>query len=167
MGELFQVSFDKKAGLLKLPQLTVNDTTETFFRNLIAFEQCENDDKYITSYIILMDSLINTAEDVELLVEHKIIDNLLGESQLVADLFNTLYKEVIEDQRKFCFADICNDLDEYSKDWFHQWKSSWFKWKLILENNYFNNPWSVVSFIAAVIVIILTIVQTVCSILGL
>ncbi|WOH08595.1 hypothetical protein DCAR_0728039 [Daucus carota subsp. sativus] len=167
MGGFFEVSFDKKAGLLKMPQLTVNDTTEAFFRNLIAFEQCENDVKFITSYIIFMDSLINTVEDVELLVKHEIINNLLGEDQLVADLFNNLHKEVIEDQRKFCFADICENLDEYSKDCFHQWKSSWFKWKLILKNDYFSNPWSVVSFIAALIVIILTIVQTVCSILGL
>ncbi|KAK1390833.1 hypothetical protein POM88_019011 [Heracleum sosnowskyi] len=167
MGGLFEVSFDKVAGLLKIPQLTVNDTTETFFRNLIAFEQFKNEDKFITSYIIFMDSLINTAEDVELLVNHKIIHNLLGENQLVADLFNNLYKEVIEDQRKFYFADTCKDLDEYSKNWYHQWKSSWFKWKLILKYNYFSNPWSVISFIAAGIVIILTIVQTVCSILGL
>lgn len=167
MGRLFEVSFDKKAGRLKIPQLTVNDTTETFFRNLIALEQCGNDVKFITSYIIFMDSLINTAEDVELLVKHKIINNVLGENQLVADLFNNLYKEVIEDQRKFCFADICEDLDEYNKDCFHQWRSSWFKWKLMLKTNYFSNPWSVVSFIVALIVIILTVVQTVCSILGL
>lgn len=167
MGELFEVSFDKKVGLLQLPQLTVNDKTETFFRNLIAYEQCGHYGKYITSYIIFMDTLINTAEDVELLVDCKVLENLLGENQQVADLFNNVYKEVIEEQKDFYFAEICNNLDDYSKDYIHEWKSAWFKWKLILKNEYFSNPWSLVAFMAASAVILLTIVQTVCSVLGL
>ncbi|KAF1002759.1 UPF0481 protein At3g47200-like [Apium graveolens] len=162
-GDIFDVSFE--SGMLKLPQLTVNDKTETFFRNVIAFEQCGHYEKHITSYIIFMDSLINTAEDVKLLVKHGVIDNLLGENQLVANLFNNLYKEVVEEQKDFYFAEICNALDEYSKDYIHKWKSRWFKWNLILKNEYFSNPWSMVAFIAATAVILLTIVQTVCSIL--
>ncbi|KAK1390675.1 hypothetical protein POM88_018853 [Heracleum sosnowskyi] len=167
MGELFEVSFNEKDGLLKLPQLTVNDKTETFFRNLIAFEQCGHYEKHITSYIIFMDSLIDTAEDVELLVDCEVIENLLGENQQVADLFNNVYKEVIEEQKDFYFSEICNSLDDYSKDYIHEWNSAWFKWKLILKNEYFSNPWSFVAFMAASAVILLTIVQTVCSILGL
>ncbi|KAF1002976.1 UPF0481 protein At3g47200-like [Apium graveolens] len=166
-GGLFEVLFNKLTGELRIPQLTVNGTTETFFRNVIALEQCLYSTKHITSYVIFMDSLINTSKDVDLLVKHKIIDNLLGEEQLVADLFNNLHKEAVEDQREFYFADTCKDLNEYSKDWFHQWRSSWFKWKLMLRNNYFSNPWSVISFIAATIVVVLTIVQTVCAISGL
>lgn len=165
MGELFDVSFE--SGLLKLPQLTVNDKTETFFRNLIAYEQCGHYEKHITSYIIFMDSLINTAEDVVLLVKKGVIDNLLGENQLVADLFNNLYKEVIEEQQDFYFAEICNNLNKYSKDYIHQWNSTWFKWKLILKNEYFSNPWSIVAFIAASTVIVLTVIQTACSLRGL
>ncbi|KAF1002973.1 hypothetical protein AG4045_005140 [Apium graveolens] len=99
---------------------------------------------------------VTALEFDNLLVKHKIIDNLLGEEQLVADLFNNLHKEAVEDQREFYFADTCKDLNEYSKDWFHQWRSSW----LMLQNNYFSNPWSVISFIAATIVVVLTIVQT-------
>ncbi|KAK1390670.1 hypothetical protein POM88_018848 [Heracleum sosnowskyi] len=163
MGDLFDVSFE--LGLLKLPQLTVNDETETFFRNLIAYEQCGHYEKHITSYIIFMDSLINTAEDVDLLVKHGVIDNLLGESKLVATLFNNLYKEVMEEQKDFYFAEICNDLNKYSKNRIHKWNSKWFRWKLILKEKYFSNPWSFVAFLAASAVIVLTVVQTVCSIL--
>ncbi|WOH08597.1 hypothetical protein DCAR_0728041 [Daucus carota subsp. sativus] len=166
-GELFEVSFDIKGGGLKLPRITVNEKTETFFRNLIAYEQCGHYEKYITSYVIFMDSLINTAEDVELLVSNKIIENLLGEDQQVADLFNNLHKEVIEEQRDFYFADICNELNAYSKDYIHEWKSSWFKWRLILKDDYFSNPWSFVAFMAASAVIVLTVIQTVCSLVGL
>ncbi|KAL8121926.1 UPF0481 protein At3g47200-like [Apium graveolens] len=161
-GGLFEVSFDKDTGELHIPQLTVNDTTETFFRNLIAFEQCLYSKKHITSYIILMDSLINTAEDVKLLVQNDIFVNSLGEDhQLVADLFNNLHQEVVENERDFYFTDTCSELNEYSKDWYHQWRSSWFEWKLMLKNKYFSNPWSIISFVAATIVVGLTIVQTV------
>lgn len=111
-----------------------------------------------------MDSLIDTAEDVDLLVKHEVIINLLGESKLVANLFNTLYKEVIDEQKDFYFAKICNDLDAYSKDSIHKWNSKWFRWKAILKDEYFSNPWSFVAFMAATAVILLTIVQTVCSI---
>ncbi|KAK1390674.1 hypothetical protein POM88_018852 [Heracleum sosnowskyi] len=165
MGELFEVSFNDKDGQLKLSQLTVNDETETFFRNLIAYEQCGHYEKHITSYIIFMDSLMKTAEDVDLLVKHGVIDNLLGESKLVATLFNNLCKEVMEEQKDFYFAEICNDLNKYSKTRIHKWNSKWFKWKLILKEKYFSNPWSFVAFLAASAVIVLTVVQTVCSIL--
>ena len=161
--ELLKVSFNKITGQLKLPQLTVTDTTETLFRNLIAFEQSQHQ-KYIASYIIFIDGLINTDMDVKLLVKHRIIDNKLGENQLVADMFNNLHKEVIKNRRHFYFADVCNDLNEYSKDFFHQFRSSCFKWKLILRNKYFNNPWSAISFIAATILVVLAIIQTACAV---
>ncbi|KAL8121927.1 hypothetical protein AgCh_018602 [Apium graveolens] len=167
---MFDVSFE--SGLLRLPQLTVNDKTETFFRNVIAFEQCGYNRKHISSYIIFMARLINTAEDVELLVKHGIIENLLGKNELVANLFNNLYKEVVEEQT----ADkTSNDLDGYSKDIIHKWNARWLKWKLhkwlvwkvILMDRYLNNPWVIISVVAAAIIVVLTIVQAVCAILGL
>lgn len=159
---LFEMTFNKDTGELCIPQLTVNDTTETFFRNLIAFEQSQHQ-RHITSYVTLMDSLINTAEDVKLLIKNGIIVNSLGEDHLVADLFNNLHKEVIEDGRDFYFADICKDLNEYSKDWVHQWRSSCFHQLNELKNKYFSNPWSAISFLAATVVVGLTIAQTVCA----
>lgn len=102
---------------------------------------------------------------MDLLIKHNIIENFLGESQQVADLFNNLYKEILPDQRQFYFAKICGHLDEYSKDYLHKWKSRWFRWKVILRSNYFNNPWSVISLIAAFMLLVLTAIQTVCSVI--
>lgn len=161
---LFQVSFDE--GELKIPPLTVNDNTETFFRNSIAFEQCGYYGKNITSYVILMDSLINTGKDVDLLVKYGIIENLLGESEKVADLFNNLYKEVVANEKDFYFAEICDKLNKYSKDKWHKWKSTRFRWNQMLKRDYFGNPWSSISVTAASILLGLTITQTVCSLLS-
>ncbi|KAI3470056.1 hypothetical protein Pfo_026719 [Paulownia fortunei] len=160
---LFEVLFNK--GELTIPRLIVNDSTETFFRNLIAFEQCGYYSKDITSYVILMDSLINTPNDVVLLVNRGIIKNELGDSELVADLFNNLYKEVVTETSDFYFAKLCGDLNDYSKDSFHEWKANCFKWRVMLKRDYFSNPWSFISVLAASILLILTVIQTVCSIL--
>jgi hypothetical protein len=43
---------------------------------------------YICNYIVLLDHLINTAEDVDLLVEKKVIVNWLGSNKIVANLIN-------------------------------------------------------------------------------
>jgi hypothetical protein len=63
-------------GVLETPSFEIHDITETVFRNLISYEQCHSYyDHRITSYAILLDSLINTEKDIDILCEHKIIDN--------------------------------------------------------------------------------------------
>ncbi|XP_027119575.1 UPF0481 protein At3g47200 isoform X1 [Coffea arabica] len=160
---LFDVRFEK--GELVIPQLTVNDFTETFYRNLIAFEQCGYNSKDITSYVILMDNLIDTPKDVDLLIEHKIIVNELGSSEQVADVFNNLYKEIVTDPKEFYFANLCNQLNEYSRDWLHKLVTKLTEWIASLRRDYFQSPWAIISFIAACILLVLTVIQTACSIL--
>lgn len=164
---LFEVDFDKGKGELKIPQLTVNDSTETFFRNLIAFEQCGYYARDITSYVILMDNLIDTPKDVDILVEHEIIKNVLGSSGQVADVFNNLHKEIVTDPKEFYFASLCSVLNDYSRDLWHEWNTKLSKWFAMLGNDYFSSPWSIISVVAAFILLCLTIVQTVCSVLQL
>ncbi|KAM7490199.1 hypothetical protein LguiA_033120 [Lonicera macranthoides] len=165
---LLNIQFDSTKGILTIPQLNVSEHTETIFRNLIAFEQCRrNEVQYITSYIILMDSLIDTPEDVELLISCDIIKNLLEDNEQVSNLFNNLPKETILDNKDFYFAIVCEDLNKYRKNWYTQWKASWFRSMRILRRDYLSNTWTIISVIAASILLILTVIQTVCSILQL
>ncbi|KAJ6341205.1 hypothetical protein OIU78_009389 [Salix suchowensis] len=87
---LFQgVRFEK--GMMKIPFLKVVDTTESLFRNLIAYEQCsQRQHLYITDYITLMDCLINIREDVQILRHCGIIENGMGDDEMVCMLFNKL-----------------------------------------------------------------------------
>ncbi|KAK2991050.1 hypothetical protein RJ640_017205 [Escallonia rubra] len=158
---LFDIHFSK--GELTIPQLTVNEHTETFFRNLIAFEQCERDKvtKDITSYCILMDNLVNTEKDVELLIHYDIIKNSLPDDEQVLKLLNNLRKEATTDKNTFYFAKLFEELDDYSRDYWYQWKANWLQWKRMLRRDYFSNPWSSISVIAAVILLILTVLQTI------
>ncbi|KAM7490209.1 hypothetical protein LguiA_033130 [Lonicera macranthoides] len=155
-------------GVLTIPQLKINDCTEIFFRNLIAFEQCrrpEFDDMSVTSYVILMDSLIKTPKDVALLINYGIIESSLGDNDQVQILFSNLRKEIVMDNKDFSFAPLCEGLNMYSKDRLHQWKGSLLSWKRMLRRDYFSNPWSAISVVAAIILLLLTIIQTICSIL--
>ena len=75
--------------ILEIPSFTVGDATECVIRNLMALEQCHYPRKaYICNYIVLLDHLINTAEDVDLLVEKKVLFNWLGSNKAVATLIN-------------------------------------------------------------------------------
>ncbi|XAR70497.1 hypothetical protein NMG60_11027366 [Bertholletia excelsa] len=162
------VQIDFKEGVLTIPQLKVNEWTETFFRNLIAFEQCERTSpRYISDYIIFMDDLINTPKDVDVLKKYKIIENSLNDSEEVSNLFNNLHKEPIFDGKDFYFAQTTRELNEYSKNIWHQWKAKWFNWKAILKRDYFGSPWTAISLIAAIVLLVLTVVQTACSVLSL
>ncbi|KAK6912625.1 Protein of unknown function DUF247, plant [Dillenia turbinata] len=134
---------------------------------LIAYEHCHKEDKRISSYVIFMDSIIDTAKDVEVLEKCEIIQNRLGEYEDVSNLFNILHKETITDDNEFLYDRICVSLDKHYKFNAVRWRATCHKWKKILDRDYFGNPWSVISVIAASILLVLTFIQAVCSILSL
>ncbi|KAK2974715.1 hypothetical protein RJ640_007142 [Escallonia rubra] len=140
-----------------IPKLCIFDDTETFLRNLIAFEQCcpDIEQRHITSYAYLMDTLINTKEDVDLLADAGVIENNLGASEDASDLFNNLCKEV--DLGKFFFFSQWKRVDDY-------YKRPWPRYLASLRRNYFSNPWSGISVIVALILFALTVVQTAYSV---
>ncbi|XP_034906615.1 UPF0481 protein At3g47200 [Populus alba] len=75
---LLNIRFEK--GVLEIPRLEVDYSFERFVRNIMALEQCYKPFKaYICSYIKFLDHLINSAEDVDLLVEKGIILHWLGD----------------------------------------------------------------------------------------
>ncbi|KAG6677422.1 hypothetical protein I3842_14G025900 [Carya illinoinensis] len=97
---------------LEVPPLWVDDKTEGLFRNLMALEQCHYPyETYVCDYIVLLDDLITTKEDVRLLVEKKIIVNELGSSVAVTKLVNNLALEIEESGK--LYSDLCTDLNTY------------------------------------------------------
>ncbi|KAF5186809.1 putative transmembrane protein [Thalictrum thalictroides] len=124
-------------------------------------EQCQDDDTaYITHYVILLDFLINTPKDVALLRSKGIIDNYLGSDEAVAQLFNKLPTNVIADVVDSPYYEHLNNMDAF-------YNKRWNKWKGNLKRIYFQNPWTIISLNAAIVLLICTITQTVCSILSL
>ncbi|XP_028802541.1 UPF0481 protein At3g47200-like [Neltuma alba] len=145
--------------VLHIPQIKVEDMTEILFHNVMALEQYHYPFKtYFHDYMFILDNLVNTNKDVEVLAHEKIINNWLDDPKEVATLFNGLDKNINHynfDKEHF---DISKSLNEFYED-------PWHKRKATLRRDYCNTPWQTVASIAAIILLSLTIIQTLCSIL--
>ncbi|XP_050126035.1 UPF0481 protein At3g47200-like isoform X9 [Malus sylvestris] len=153
---LFAMCF--KDGILEIPNLMIDDNTELVLRNLIAFEQfrCTEKTRHLIDYIILMDSFVNTPNDVELLVRNGIVETMLGDNSEVSTLINSLGKGVVFERKHFYYAKLTEGLNKY-------YNKRWNKWKADLKQKYFYSPWTTISVFAATLIIMLTFIQTVCS----
>ncbi|XP_031371512.1 putative UPF0481 protein At3g02645 isoform X1 [Punica granatum] len=154
---LLDIKFED--GMLSIPHFSVGDYTETFYRNLLAFEQCHYlRDSPFTAYFHFMDQLINTPEDIELLVECGIINSTASDRLRAANIFNGLGPGLLSPGESH-YGHRREQLLTY-------YKVPWHKWKAALRQNYFNTPWAGISVIAAVILLVLTVVQTVFSVIS-
>ncbi|GLT58416.1 hypothetical protein SLA2020_506360 [Shorea laevis] len=158
-GDLFDIKFQK--GVLSIPTLKIDDHTESILRNLVAYEQCYAgiSSKRFTDYITFMDCLINTGKDVELLCRCGVLDNWLGDHKVVATMFNRLRDSVFISETNFFYTEIFNRVNKHCNRKRNSWKAN-------LWHNYFNTPWALISFIAAVILLLSTLLQTLFSILS-
>ncbi|XP_034900892.1 UPF0481 protein At3g47200 [Populus alba] len=162
-GVKFQVTQDKclvnikfEKGVLKIPLLEVDYSFERVVRNIMALEQCHKPfEAYICSYIKFLDHLINSAEDVGLLVEKGIILHWLGDDAALSNMINKLNENIGETST--CYDDICQKMnDHYKNPWNHR--------KATLKLVYFTNVWRGTATVAAAILLILTLIQTIASV---
>ncbi|KAK9183326.1 hypothetical protein WN944_026477 [Citrus x changshan-huyou] len=139
LGEsLWSIDFDRDAGILK-------------FIPTAAYAPLIN-------YLKFMDCLIGTAKDVELLCENKILHNCLGDGEVVANMFNRLGDSLALPLNNF-YGYIFHNVNEYCDSHCNKWIAN-------LRLNYFNTPWAIISVFAALFLRILTLTQTVFSVLA-
>ncbi|XP_057726833.1 UPF0481 protein At3g47200-like [Arachis stenosperma] len=144
---------------LRIPFFRVEDTTEVVWRNLLAFEQCHCiNESYLADYIIVLDFLINTDKDVDLLIKKGIIENWLGDSNAVAKMFNGLAVNIFTPDFNEKYSHIFQRLNAFCA-------RPWNKKVATLRRDYCNTPWKTVASIAGIFLLVLTVVQTVFSIL--
>ncbi|THG05823.1 hypothetical protein TEA_026434 [Camellia sinensis var. sinensis] len=153
-ASLFDIKFEY--GVMKIPPLTIEDRTESFFRNLTAYEQyCpDNQLTYITDYVGFMDCLIDSPKDVEILSRRGIIDNWLGDDEVVSTIFNKFSDAVTGPTSHFQYADIVNRVNIHCGKRRNRWMA-------MLNRNYLNSPWAFISILAALVLLLLTSTQTV------
>ncbi|KAK6229079.1 hypothetical protein SCA6_018030 [Theobroma cacao] len=156
---LLDIEFIESNGELKIPPFSVDDSTELFYRNLMFWEQCYYpQDTYICNYIFLMEYLVKSAEDVDLLVRRRIIINQLGSHKAVVSLFNKLCKHIKVNKNHY--SELFKKLNAYNAVRHHSWIA-------ILKLQYFSSLWRGVATVAAVILLVLTLIQTICAVISL
>ncbi|KAB2619656.1 hypothetical protein D8674_015525 [Pyrus ussuriensis x Pyrus communis] len=146
---IFGIEFSTSNGTLTIPRIALGLETE-IIRNVLAFEQCH---------------FSNNANDtlyMKLLVEYqiaKVAKWLVSDTSEGSAPLNSISTGVNPNAYNFYYDTICEDLNKYCS-------KPWHKWKANLKQNYFNTPWASISVIAAVVLLILTLVQTVFSIIS-
>uniref|UniRef100_A0A6N2LPE9 Uncharacterized protein n=1 Tax=Salix viminalis TaxID=40686 RepID=A0A6N2LPE9_SALVM len=156
---LFDIKF--RNVILEIPQLTINDSTECLFRNIQAFEQCHHmyEDTFVSDYITFIGHLVRAPDDVEVLVRNENLKNMLNSDEAVSNLLYNLDKQNLVSEKSFLWG-VCDELTSHCRKRRHKWKAT-------LKQVYFKNPWTAISVVAAAFLLILTVIQTVCSILQL
>ncbi|KAK3409286.1 hypothetical protein EUGRSUZ_J01419 [Eucalyptus grandis] len=155
-NSLKDISFAR--GVLKLPVIEVDDTTESMFLNVMTFERLHiGAGNEVTSYVTFMDKIINDRQDVALLHTEGIIQNDFGSDKAVAKLFNSLctYVTLPSDE----------NLDGVQQKISEHCKKDWNKWRAHLNRTYFRSPWTILSLTAAIFLFALTIMQAVYTVL--
>uniref|UniRef100_A0A0E0MG37 Uncharacterized protein n=1 Tax=Oryza punctata TaxID=4537 RepID=A0A0E0MG37_ORYPU len=152
------VSFER--GVLRVPKIHLYDSAERMFLNLMAFEQLHpGAGNEVTAFVSFMDELINTAKDVRLLRAKGIIASGLGSDEAVANLINnTLTKGAVMDGDS-SLNDVLVEVDAYCK-------KPWNSWRANLIHTYFSNPWVFISLLAATVLLIATVIQTVYAVVS-
>ncbi|KAH7841553.1 hypothetical protein Vadar_031395 [Vaccinium darrowii] len=146
-------------GVIKIPRFDIQDSSEIVFRNLIAFEMCHyHNDSYIIDYVVFMDTLTDTVQDVDILVDNGIFENSLMDRASVTTFFHSLTSEVLWSSHHFYYNRACQHVNAYCK-------VPWHKWKAIMKHDYFSTPWRIISIVAAIVLLVLTFIQTICSLI--
>ncbi|TVU15196.1 hypothetical protein EJB05_38703, partial [Eragrostis curvula] len=95
VGDLSMIDFSSESVTLHLPVIGVDVNSEVVLRNLVAYEASVGTGALkLARYVELMNGIIDTQEDAQLLRECGIILNHLKSDQEVAELWNGMTRSV-------------------------------------------------------------------------
>ncbi|XWS10692.1 hypothetical protein CRYUN_Cryun38cG0019300 [Craigia yunnanensis] len=145
---LFDVKFTN--GKMKIPKFVINNNTERLFRNLIAYEVFVQGSTYVIDYATLMDNLVNTANDVQLLRVSEVIQNMQGNDENVAQMLNKLLDNVTSSGDTFFYEEIFEGVKKHCANRWNTWKEKYTSF-------IFSNTKERIAFAAGLLVFLTTI----------
>ncbi|KAK2631441.1 hypothetical protein EUGRSUZ_L02902 [Eucalyptus grandis] len=154
------IAFDKKTATLKLPHIDLDATTEVLLRNLVAYEMIsQRGSLTLTRYTELMYGIIDTSEDLKLLREASIVLNRLNSDNKVVEFFNGVFNSIGS-------KSTASELDQTIRD-VNEYYNSTRKVKAYnLMRKYVYSSWKFLTVVATVVLILLMVLQTFCSVLS-
>ena len=152
------IKYNGKKLQLDLPRLVVYEGTEDVLRNLIAYEQTSKEGGEFTMYAVIMDSLIDTTEDLAILTKARVIVNHLGSDDELVKMWNNMSKNVT--------IRSCKRWDDMTRNVLKHYRDPLSSMYVEFHEKFFSRPWLTVSVITAILLLILTLLQTVYTILG-
>ncbi|XP_050252361.1 UPF0481 protein At3g47200-like [Quercus robur] len=144
-------------GVLEIPCIKLNGERIRLIRNIIALEQSHYvGHTYVTDFFVFLDFLVDNSKDVDLLCDKGILVNYLGDSNTAASAVNSFSTDMLLDYMNPEYSKICKDLNAFCK-------KPWHRWRATLWRQYFCTPWRAASTSAAILLLLLTGIQTVCA----
>uniref|UniRef100_A0A8R7RDT8 Uncharacterized protein n=2 Tax=Triticum urartu TaxID=4572 RepID=A0A8R7RDT8_TRIUA len=147
-----------RSGTLSVPTVSVDDSTEYMFLNVMPFERLHvgvgND---VTDYVFFMNNIIDSAKNVALLSSKGIIQKAIGSDQAVANLFNTISRDVMLEPNSALVA-VQRQVNGYF------WKP-WDVRRANLIHTYLRSPWAFLSLAAAIFLLGMTVMQTIYTVM--
>ncbi|GLJ35914.1 hypothetical protein SUGI_0720570 [Cryptomeria japonica] len=117
-GDLTTIRFDSASATLYLPKLRLDSNTEVIIRNLVAFKaSVASGDLIFVRYTDFMNGIIDTDEDVRLLISSGILYHHLESDGNVASLWNGMGKCVKLTKVKFLDKVIADVNSYYKRTW--------------------------------------------------
>ncbi|CAD6262009.1 unnamed protein product [Miscanthus lutarioriparius] len=146
---------------IEIPFLAIDENTESLFKNVIAFEQTDpglgND---FTAYISVMSQHINTSDDATPLVGKGIILHVLDNDAEVSQLFTRLSKQIVfYADKQYYLKSLGHELETHYQSRLNRWMA----WLWL---NHCSNPWLVLAVLAAAVMLLCTVVQTIYTVLA-
>ncbi|KAG1327812.1 putative UPF0481 protein [Cocos nucifera] len=156
-GDLTTISFNSRTATFYLPTVSLDVNTEVLLRNLVAYETTVVLGPMVfTRYTELMNGIIDTEEDVKLLRQSGIILNRMKNDEEVAKLWNGMSRSVRLTKVGF----IDKVLEDVNK--FHS--SRWSVKARKIMKTYVFGSWQILTFLAAILLLLLMCVQAFCSV---
>ncbi|KAJ1410074.1 hypothetical protein SESBI_22310 [Sesbania bispinosa] len=156
-GSISSISFDAKTRAFYLPTIGLDVNTQVFLRNLVAYEaSVRSGPLVITRYTELMNGIIDSEEDAKILREKGIILNHLKSDQEVANMWNGMSKSLRLSKVPFLDKAI-EDVNKYYNS-----RMKVKAWKFM--KVYVFGSWQVLTFLAAICLLLLMALQAFCSV---
>ena len=157
-GNISVIKYNKRKFQLDLPQIVVADNTEDILRNLLAHEQTSKEGGEFCMYAFIMDSLIDTPDDLAILTKSHVIENLLGSDERLVQMWNDMCRNL--------GAQPCQRWEEITRDVMGHYNSHWRILYVEFCAKFFSRPWLWISLVGAFVLLVFSLVQTIYTVLG-
>nr|GEU94934.1 putative UPF0481 protein At3g02645 [Tanacetum cinerariifolium] len=156
-GGILDISFDNITSTLYLPVVDLDVNTEVYLRNLVAYEACVAAGPLVVArYTELMNGIVDTEEDAKFLRERGIVLNHLKSDKEVADLWNGMSKSVKLTK--------VPKMDKVIEDVNKRYAQTWRVKIANFMNTYVFGSWKFLTVLVAIVMLLLTALQSFCSV---
>ncbi|KAF8713000.1 hypothetical protein HU200_028790 [Digitaria exilis] len=151
------ISFDAAAATLSLPIITLDANTEVVLRNLVAYEAVAVRGALVLArYTELMNGIIDTAKDVKILRQSGVVVNRLKSDKEAADMWNGMCRAT----RLSKVPRLDAAIREVNA---HRSRRAAARAQKLLKKYVFRS-WRILTLLAAVVLLLMTAMQTFCSV---